>query len=246
MVCDVGEVGAGVGLGVALRPELLDGQDPGQEAPLLLLGAERDQGRAEQLLAEVVDPGGRVGPGVLLVEDHLLPQAAARGRRAPPASRRRSSRARRGAGSRRAAPRCASCSRPGPPRPLSRRTRRRGAPPATPGSRRGTPRPRRRSSGPRLVSYQANVWFGVDADDTVPALLREAAERFGDAPRRTSRATAPCPTPSCSSRVERAAARLRRAAASAAATGSCSGARTASTGRSPRSRSRTPAACWCP
>ena len=71
----VGEVGAGVRLGVALRPELLDGDDLRQEAGLLLLGAERDQGGAEQLLAQVVDPGGRIGARVLLVEDHLLPQA---------------------------------------------------------------------------------------------------------------------------------------------------------------------------
>ena len=58
LVGDVGEVGAGAGLGVALAPELVDGEDPRQEALLLLRGAERDQRRAEQLLAEVVDPAG--------------------------------------------------------------------------------------------------------------------------------------------------------------------------------------------
>ena len=112
----VGQVGAGAGLGVALRPELLDGQDLGQEPVLLLLGAERHQRRPEQLLAEVVDPHRRVGPGVLLVEDHLLRPGSARGRRAPSASRRRSSRARRAAGSRRAARRA----------PRGRARRRRG------------------------------------------------------------------------------------------------------------------------
>ena len=71
----VGQVGAGVRLGVALRPQLLDGHDLRQEPLLLLVGAEGHQRRAEQLLAEVVDPHRRVGPGVLLVEDHLLDQA---------------------------------------------------------------------------------------------------------------------------------------------------------------------------
>ena len=89
----VGEVGAGVGLGVALAPQLLDRADPRQEALLLLVGAERDQRRAEQLLADVADPGRRVGAGVLLVEDHLLAQRRRRGRRARRASRGRSSRA---------------------------------------------------------------------------------------------------------------------------------------------------------
>ena len=71
---DVREVGAGAGLGVPLAPQLLDRRDPRQEALLLLLGAEGDQGRSEQLLTEVVDPGGGVRRGVLLVEDHLLEQ----------------------------------------------------------------------------------------------------------------------------------------------------------------------------
>src|SRR4051812_44612160 len=74
---DVGQVRAGPGLGVALAPQLLDGHDRRQEAPLLLLIAERDQGRSEQLLTEVVDPGGCIGAGVLLVEDHLLEQGEA-------------------------------------------------------------------------------------------------------------------------------------------------------------------------
>ena len=72
---DVGEVGAGVRLGVALRPELLDVADRLEEAGALRVGAEGDEGRAEQLLPEVVDRRGGVGAGVLLVEDHLLPQA---------------------------------------------------------------------------------------------------------------------------------------------------------------------------
>src|SRR4029077_3041244 len=47
---------------------------------LLLFGAERDQRRPEQFLAEVVDLMGRVRAGVLLVE-----RDAVRNRQAPPA-----------------------------------------------------------------------------------------------------------------------------------------------------------------
>ena len=139
----VGEVGAGVRLGVALRPELLDGHDPRQEPRLLLLGPERDQRRAEQLLAEVVDPGRRVGARVLLVEDHLLPQAepaaavllrpahagpAVLGQQPVPGeplldAPRGRARRRRGR--------------------AARPTRRSGAPPASRGSRHGRPGPRR-------------------------------------------------------------------------------------------------------
>ncbi len=72
---DGGEVGAGARLGVALAPQLVDRADLGEEARLLLVGAELDQRRTEQLLAEVVDRLGRVGAGVLLVEDRLLREA---------------------------------------------------------------------------------------------------------------------------------------------------------------------------
>ncbi len=72
---DGGEVGAGAGLGVALAPLLVDLEDLGEEACLLLVGAELDQRRAEQLLAEVVDGLGRIGAGVLLIEDRLLREA---------------------------------------------------------------------------------------------------------------------------------------------------------------------------
>jgi hypothetical protein len=69
------EVGARAGLGVALAPELVDRPDAGQETLLLLLGAELDQRRAQQLLAEVVHQLRSVGSGVLLVEDGLLGEA---------------------------------------------------------------------------------------------------------------------------------------------------------------------------
>lgn len=69
---DGGEVGAGAGFAVALAPELLDGADGGQEAGLLFLGAVVDQGGPEELFADVVDAGGGVGEGVLLVEGDLF------------------------------------------------------------------------------------------------------------------------------------------------------------------------------
>src|SRR4030095_4302629 len=76
----VGEVRAGVRLRVALAPDLLAGDDRRQGAARLRPAAERDQRRAEQRLAHVVQPAGRAGTRVLLVEDHLLGE-----RRAPAA-----------------------------------------------------------------------------------------------------------------------------------------------------------------
>src|SRR3954471_13846741 len=67
-----GEVTAGAGLGVTLAPDVGAVQDAGQEPVLLLLRAERRDRRAGELLTEVVDPAGRAGPRVLLVEDDLL------------------------------------------------------------------------------------------------------------------------------------------------------------------------------
>ena len=52
---DVREVAAGVGLGEALAPQLLDVLDLRQEALLLLLGAELDQRRREEALTEERD-----------------------------------------------------------------------------------------------------------------------------------------------------------------------------------------------
>src|SRR5581483_5602332 len=69
---DIGQIGSGAGLGVALTPEFGDVANAGQEPPLLLLGAERDQGGSEQFLAQMVDLVRGVGVGVLLVEDDLL------------------------------------------------------------------------------------------------------------------------------------------------------------------------------
>ena len=68
----VGEVGAGVGLRVALAPQVGAVADLGQKALLLLVGAVGDEGRPEQPLPHDVDAGRSVGPHVLLVPDDLL------------------------------------------------------------------------------------------------------------------------------------------------------------------------------
>ena len=69
---DAREVGAGAGFGIALAPQFLDGPDPRQEPGPLLGSTQVDQGRPEQVLAEVVHPRGRVGQRVLLMEGDLL------------------------------------------------------------------------------------------------------------------------------------------------------------------------------
>ena len=74
---DAGEVGAGVGLGPALAPQVLGRRHPGQEAGLLLVGAELEDGRGEQEDAVLGDPLGTARPVVLLLEDQPLPQRGA-------------------------------------------------------------------------------------------------------------------------------------------------------------------------
>ena len=69
-----------VGLGEALAPDLLGGQDRLQVALLLLLAAVRDHHRAAHDQAEHVGGAGRLGARQLLAEDGLLDQ-----RRAPAA-----------------------------------------------------------------------------------------------------------------------------------------------------------------
>ncbi len=65
---DVGQIAARAGFGVALAPQFGDVEDLRQEPLLLLGGAEGDQRRSEQFLAEVVHLRGSVGDRVLLVE----------------------------------------------------------------------------------------------------------------------------------------------------------------------------------
>ena len=70
----VGQVGAGVGLGVALTPELVAGEDPRDEPMLLLDAAEGQERRSEQRQPDVGEPSRGTGLDVGLVEHHLLEQ----------------------------------------------------------------------------------------------------------------------------------------------------------------------------
>ena len=83
-----GQVRAGVGLAEALTPHLLAARDRREEALLLLLGAELEQRRSEQVTTLHADPVRGLGGGVLDVEDQLLRRACRHGRRTPPARRR--------------------------------------------------------------------------------------------------------------------------------------------------------------
>ena len=135
------DVRAGSRLAEALAPDVVDAQDARQEAALLLLGAEREQHRPEQLQGLRVDPCRRGGSGVLGLEDDLLGQ-----RRTAAAVLPRPGEAEPAAGGRAPSPRrCARprrCRRSGSPPRGGRRTRRRGAQRATDAPRPGTP-PRR-------------------------------------------------------------------------------------------------------
>ena len=71
------QVGAGLGLGEALAPDLLGGEDRLQVALLLLLGAVRDDRRPAHGQAEHVGELGRPRAHDLLVEDRLLDQRGA-------------------------------------------------------------------------------------------------------------------------------------------------------------------------
>ena len=62
---EVAEVGAGVGLGVALAPEVLAAEDPREEVALLLLGAPLQQRVADHLDAEHVVGRRRSGTPAL-------------------------------------------------------------------------------------------------------------------------------------------------------------------------------------
>ena len=66
------QVRAGPGLGEALAPDILGGEDAGQEAPLLLLPPPLDEGRAGHADARVARQDGGPGAEALLVVDDLL------------------------------------------------------------------------------------------------------------------------------------------------------------------------------
>src|SRR5207247_3711112 len=66
------EVAAGSGLAEQLAPELRAGEDPGEVAVLLLLGAGDQERRAGPADADRVEGAGRPGGAELLVDDQLL------------------------------------------------------------------------------------------------------------------------------------------------------------------------------
>ena len=70
---DGGEVGAGVGFGPALAPQVLGCGHAGEDVVLLLLVPEREDGGREQEDAVLGDPLRAAGPVVLLLEDQPLP-----------------------------------------------------------------------------------------------------------------------------------------------------------------------------
>ena len=70
-----GQVGAGLGLGHALAPDLVAAQHRAQEALLLLVGAVGHDRRGDVGDADGVDRAGRAGPGHLLVVGELLLEA---------------------------------------------------------------------------------------------------------------------------------------------------------------------------
>ena len=151
------EVGARVGLGEPLAPDVVAAQHRGEQTALLLLGAVRHDRRCDVRDAEHVDRPGCAGAVHLLGPHDLLHHARAAARRTPRATRSRRSRA--SASSR--VPRLATdelrarrarCPSTGP----ARGRRRSGARRATHGTRRGTPRPRGDRRSPRTRMRRAS------------------------------------------------------------------------------------------
>ncbi|MCY1242335.1 hypothetical protein D9M72_552890 [compost metagenome] len=68
----IGQVRARAGLRIALAPERGAVADAGQQARLLVRGAEGDQGRADQPFTDMAHAARAAGARVFLVEDHLL------------------------------------------------------------------------------------------------------------------------------------------------------------------------------
>ena len=72
-----GQVAAGVRLGEALAPDFVAREDAGQVAFLLLFGADGDDRRPDQSLADRAHPLRGVGQGQLFLEDGLLDERGA-------------------------------------------------------------------------------------------------------------------------------------------------------------------------
>ena len=137
---EVAEVGPGVGLRVALAPQVLAGEDAGQVVGLLLVGPPHLQGVAEHLDAEDVVRTHRSAPRPWSSPRRGSPAPAptAPRRRTPAASRAPGSRARRACGATRGRTAPAPPPRAGRCPASSSGGARRGRP----GPSRGRPRPR--------------------------------------------------------------------------------------------------------
>ena len=72
-----GEVAAGIGLGIALAPQLVGAENARQMPLFLLLGSPVDEGRAQQVQRARRRQDGRAGAEIFLVENDLLHKAGA-------------------------------------------------------------------------------------------------------------------------------------------------------------------------
>jgi hypothetical protein len=72
-----GEIAAGIGLRIALAPQLVGAEDARQVPPLLLFGPPVNKRRAQQVQRARRRQNRRTGGKIFLVEDHLLHKAGA-------------------------------------------------------------------------------------------------------------------------------------------------------------------------
>jgi len=72
-----GEIASGIGLRIALTPQLVGAEDAWQMPLLLLFGSPMDERRAQQVQRARRRQNGRTGVEIFLVEDHLLHKAGA-------------------------------------------------------------------------------------------------------------------------------------------------------------------------
>jgi hypothetical protein len=72
-----GEIASRIWLGIALAPQLVDTEDPGQVALLLAFGPPMDQGRAQQVQCARRRQHRRAGAEIFFVENDLLHKAGA-------------------------------------------------------------------------------------------------------------------------------------------------------------------------
>ena len=205
---EVAEVGAGVGLGVALAPQVLAGEDAGQEVRLLLVGPPLQDRVADHLDAEDVVVGSR--PGTPALENSSARITCSSAVSPPPPYSAGHDAASSVVGGERGPPLVAERGRP--PRPASAPMpcppARAGARRGRPGPSRGTPRPRRSRWAPWRRGYRRAP--GRSARRAVGAAQPMTVRR------RPRWATAAAPTSGPSARGRRARCGSRRRSRAAA------------------------------